>query len=63
SGMYSKEPLDCALAALGRGRVMFSADFPFEDVQEACRFMDTVALDEKVRADVAYNNAAKLLGV
>jgi hypothetical protein len=25
--------------------------------------MDTVALDEHLRADVAYNNAAKLLGV
>jgi 2,3-dihydroxybenzoate decarboxylase len=61
--MYSKEPLDCALAALGRDRVMFSADFPFEDAREACHFMDTVPLDEGVRADVAYNNAAKLLGV
>ncbi|MBX3553762.1 MAG: amidohydrolase [Pseudolabrys sp.] len=63
SGMYSKEPLDCALAALGRDRVMFSADFPFEDAREACHFMDTVPLDEGVRADVAFNNAAKLLGV
>ncbi|HWM81389.1 MAG TPA: amidohydrolase family protein [Pseudolabrys sp.] len=63
SGMYSPEPLVCALAALGRDRVMFSADYPFEDCGEACAFMDTVAVDEGVRADVAYNNAARLLGL
>jgi len=42
---------------------MFSADYPFEDCGEACAFMDTVAVDEGVRADVAYNNAARLLGL
>ena len=42
---------------------MFSADYPFEDVIEAGQFMDTVPLDETLRADVAYNNAAKLLGL
>ena len=44
SGMFSKEPLDCALAALGPDRVMFSADYPFEQVEEAGHFMDTVPL-------------------
>ncbi len=53
----------CALDALGRDRVMFSADHPFENALEAGHFMDTVPLDEALRADVAYNNAAKLLGV
>jgi 2,3-dihydroxybenzoate decarboxylase len=61
SGMFSKEPLDCAVAALGQQRVMFSADYPFESPEEAGRFMDTVPLDEKVRADICWNNAAKLL--
>ncbi len=63
SGMYSPEPLDCALAALGRDRVMFSADYPFENSDGACQHMDEVPLDEGVRADIAYNNAAKLLGI
>ena len=30
SGMSSAEPLNCALAALGNDRVMFAADYPFE---------------------------------
>jgi 2,3-dihydroxybenzoate decarboxylase len=63
SGMYSAEPLDCALAALGKDRVMFSADYPFEDSDLACKHMDDVPLDDKTRAAVAYDNAAKLLGI
>src|SRR5438132_2441912 len=30
SGMCSAEPLNCAIAALGHDRIMFSADYPFE---------------------------------
>jgi 2,3-dihydroxybenzoate decarboxylase len=61
SGMFSAEPLNCAIAALGADRVMFSADYPFESVDEAAEFMDTVSLDEKLREDIAYNNAVRLL--
>jgi 2,3-dihydroxybenzoate decarboxylase len=63
SGMCSADPLACALSALGADRVMFAADYPFESADEAGHFMDTVALAEQVRADVAYNNAARLLGL
>ena len=61
SGMFSAEPLNCTIAALGADRVMFSADYPFEQIHEAAEFMDTVALDEATRADIAYNNAKRLL--
>ena len=63
SGMYSAEPLQCALAALGRSRVMFSADYPFESITEAGHFMDSVALDDKLREDVAWGNAQRLLNL
>jgi 2,3-dihydroxybenzoate decarboxylase len=63
SGVFAAEPLRCALDALGGDRVMFAADYPFENAEEAGHFMDTVAIDEAERADVAYNNAAKLLGI
>ncbi|HVZ52674.1 MAG TPA: amidohydrolase family protein [Pseudolabrys sp.] len=63
SGVYAAEPLRCALDALGRDKVMFAADYPFESAEEAGHFMDTVKLDESERADVAYNNAANLLGL
>jgi 2,3-dihydroxybenzoate decarboxylase len=63
SGMCSAEPLTCALSALGRDRVMFAADYPFESPQEAGHFIDTVSLDESTRNDICRNNAARLLGL
>jgi 2,3-dihydroxybenzoate decarboxylase len=63
SGMFSAEPLNCSIAALGHEHVMFSADYPFESSDEAGEFMDHVPLAEKVREDIAYNNAAKYLGL
>jgi 2,3-dihydroxybenzoate decarboxylase len=61
SGMYSAEPLDCTLAALGNDRVMFSGDYPFENLEEAAHFIDTVPLTERLRNDICYGNAAKYL--
>ena len=61
SGMLSAEPLNCAIAALGHDRVMFSGDYPFESIEEAGHFMDQVALPDDVRADIAFNNASRIL--
>jgi 2,3-dihydroxybenzoate decarboxylase len=63
SGMFSFEPIDCALKALGRENVMYSADYPFEDPVEAGAFMDELPLDAGVVADICYNNAARLLRI
>src|SRR6266700_734683 len=63
SGMCSAEPLDCTIAALGPERIMFAADYPFESAEEAGHFLDGVALDERVRDDICFNNAARLLGL
>jgi 2,3-dihydroxybenzoate decarboxylase len=61
SGVFAAEPLRCAVDALGRDKVMFGADYPFEDAIEAGHFLDNVAIEESLREDLAYNNAAKLL--
>ena len=63
SGVFAAEPLRCAVDALGRDKVMFGADYPFEDAIEAGHFLDNVAIEETLREDVAYNNAAKLLNL
>jgi len=59
SGMCSAEPLNCAIAALGHDKIMFAADYPFEQAEEAGHWMDNVALDDKVRADIAHANAER----
>jgi 2,3-dihydroxybenzoate decarboxylase len=63
SGMFSKEPVDCSIAALGVSRVMFSADYPFENIVEAGHFMDRVDLVDSVREAVAWRNAARFLKI
>jgi 2,3-dihydroxybenzoate decarboxylase len=63
SGMCSAEPLTCTISALGADRVMFAADYPFEQAEEAGHFIDTVPLPDKVRADICVNNAVRLLGL
>jgi predicted TIM-barrel fold metal-dependent hydrolase len=42
---------------------MFASDYPFESVDEAAHFIDGVAIDEHVRDDICFNNAAKLLSL
>jgi 2,3-dihydroxybenzoate decarboxylase len=59
SGMCSAEPLTCAMSALGRDRVMFAADYPFESSEEAAHFIDSVPLDDKTRNDICFNTAAR----
>jgi len=61
SGMCSAEPLTCAMSALGHQRVMFAADYPFESSEEAAHFIDTVALDERVRTDICSSTAISFL--
>ena len=63
SGMCSAEPLNCAIAALGKDRIMFAADYPFEKAEEAGHWLDSERIDETVRADIAYKNAERLLGL
>ena len=63
SGMCSAEPLTCTISALGADRVMFAADYPFESVDEAAHFIDSVKLDEKLRDDICRNNAMRVLGL
>ncbi len=63
SGMFSPEPLLCALSALGSARVMFSVDYPFESSAEAGDFIDTVPLDGPTRNQICYDNAIKLLSL
>ena len=55
----SAEPLNCALAALGNDRVMFAADYPFEQSAEAGEFLDKTPLAETVRGEIAFKNAVR----
>jgi 2,3-dihydroxybenzoate decarboxylase len=61
SGMFSAEPLACAIAALGHEHIMFATDYPFEPPDEAAEFIEHTPLSAEVRADICFNNAKRLL--
>jgi 2,3-dihydroxybenzoate decarboxylase len=61
SGMCSADPLACTLSALGNDRVMFAADYPFESLEEAAHFIDSAPVDDGLRNDICFNNAARIM--
>ena len=63
AGLQAVAPLYCAIAALGAGQIMFATGYPFASAEGAGKFLDAVRLDENLRADIAYRNAERVLGV
>ncbi len=61
SGVFSPEPLRCAIDALGLDRVLFSVDYPLEYSDEAAQFIETAPLSAVEREAVCYRNAERLL--
>jgi 2,3-dihydroxybenzoate decarboxylase len=48
------------MTEMGSDRVMFSVDWPFEDVGEGCVWFDKAAIGETERARIGRGNAVKL---
>jgi 2,3-dihydroxybenzoate decarboxylase len=61
SGHLSTPALLHALSEIGADRIMFSADYPFEDLLEAARWFDGAAIDEADRVRIGRTNATRLL--
>lgn len=61
SGMFSPEPLMCAVAALGATRVMFSVDYPYESSEQASQFIESAPVDEETRRRLCFQNAERVL--
>jgi len=60
SGNFHTPSLVNAMTELGPERVMFSVDWPFEDVGEACTWFDRAQIDEADRQKIGRDNAVKL---
>jgi 2,3-dihydroxybenzoate decarboxylase len=63
AGVFSNEPLDCALEALGEDSVMFSVDHPFEDMKEASSWLDAAPVQDAVREKISSGNARRILNL
>jgi 2,3-dihydroxybenzoate decarboxylase len=60
SGHYSTPALAASIAELGADRVMFSVDYPFEDMSDAAEWFDTAPLAESDRIKIGRGNAIRL---
>lgn len=60
SGVTSMPALRLSLDVLGAERILFAADFPYEDDAEAVRFMDGAAVTEVEREQIYETNAQRV---
>ena len=61
AGMFSNEPLSCALQGMGEDAIMFSVDHPFESMDAAGTWFDKAPLSEAVREKISWSNATRIL--
>ena len=60
SGNFSDPAFRCALEVVGVERMFFSADYPFETMEDACEWFDsTTVISEKDRIKIGRTNAIK----
>ncbi|WP_316170881.1 MULTISPECIES: amidohydrolase family protein [unclassified Bradyrhizobium] len=63
AGVTSMPALRLSIDALGAERILFAADFPYEDDAEAVRFLEGAALTQRERELIAYQNAERLFAL
>jgi 2,3-dihydroxybenzoate decarboxylase len=61
SGHLNSPALLHAISELGSDRIMFSADYPFEDILEAAQWFDAAWMSDADRQKIARANAMRLL--
>lgn len=63
SGSFRTQALINAMLEIGADRIMFSTDWPFENVDHAARWFDMAAISEADRLKIGRSNAARLFGL
>ena len=62
SGHFSEDALICAVNSFGADRIMFSADYPNERIEDAAEFIEKARISEEDRNKICYENAQNLFG-
>jgi 2,3-dihydroxybenzoate decarboxylase len=63
SGNYHTPSLVGVLLTLGADRVLFAADYPFENMADAATWFDGAPISESDRLRIGRTNAQRLLGL
>ena len=61
SGNYDTAALLCAINVMGSDRVLFSVDYPFENMSWAADWIETCPISESDRQKICYDNAKRFL--
>lgn len=60
SGNFRTPTLSDAILEVGAGRILFSVDYPFEEIRDAAEWFDSASISHTDRSKIGYHNAAKL---
>jgi gamma-resorcylate decarboxylase len=60
AGNFRSQALINALLEIGADRILFSTDYPFEDVREAAEWFDRASISERDRRKIGRENALRL---
>lgn len=60
SGQFHDTPFHCALAEMGAARLMFSVDYPYEEMAPAAAWFDNTELSDADRLRIGRTNAIEL---
>jgi 2,3-dihydroxybenzoate decarboxylase len=60
SGQFHDTPFHCALAEMGASRIMFSVDYPYEQMAAAATWFDNTVLSDADRLRIGRTNASEL---
>jgi predicted TIM-barrel fold metal-dependent hydrolase len=63
AGVQRQGTLEVIIREAGIDRVLFSIDYPYEDMVETAPWFDSLELDDTTRAKLAHGNAKKLLRI
>jgi 2,3-dihydroxybenzoate decarboxylase len=60
SGQFHTPPLLCTILQMGADRILFSTDYPFEDVGDASAWFDTCPISAGDRYKIGRQNSIDL---
>ncbi|MCL2122421.1 MAG: amidohydrolase family protein, partial [Clostridiales bacterium] len=60
SGQFHSPPLICTMLQMGADRILFSTDYPFEEVCDASNWFDGCQISEADKYKIGRQNAIDL---
>ncbi len=63
SGHFHTKPFLEAVDQIGADRVLFSVDYPYEQMDAGCRWFDDMRFDEKLKMQIGRDNANRLFNL